>query len=40
MIEDFGKSRAIYKSNLNKKLEMRKIIREYKNNKNIKNEQV
>ena len=42
IIEDFGKSRAIYKSNLNKKFEMKKIIKEYKNikNKNIKNEQV
>ena len=39
IIEDFGKSRAIYKSNLNKRFEIKKIIKEYRN-KNIKNELV
>ena len=39
IIEDFGKSRAIYKSNLNKKFEIKKIVKEYKK-KNLKNEKV
>ena len=39
IIEDFGRSRAIYKSNLNKKFEIKKYIKEYKN-KNMQNKQV